>query len=107
MLLGIFWIGMDMELSDLIFVLLYYSEGKIVGRTRIQKMIDLMRLDTKIPVKILYEPYRFGDFSDQLVKVLGILADNQFIEIPNEQYEQFQSSWKTAIICGINISSVI
>ncbi|MHA1757719.1 MAG: hypothetical protein ACTSVV_13170 [Promethearchaeota archaeon] len=67
------------ELSDLILIILYILNGKIYGKTKLQKMIDIFRLDSDLDVKVSYEPYRFGDFSDDIENVIGILEDNGFI----------------------------
>ena len=67
------------ELSDLILIILYILKGKISGKTKLQKMIDIFRLDSDLDVKVSYEPYRFGDFSDDIENVIGVLEDYEFI----------------------------
>jgi len=83
------------ELSDLILLILYKAGGKLSGKIRLQKLIDLFRLDSKIDVDVKFEPYRFGDFSDDIVNIAGILCDNNFIDITNEEIENFDISTQT------------
>lgn len=69
-----------LNLGDLIFILFYKYGGEIRGTTTLQKLIDIIRLDTDIEVDVDYSPYEFGDFSPQTNDILQVFIDNSWIK---------------------------
>jgi DNA-binding PadR family transcriptional regulator len=67
------------NLGDLIFILFYKYGGEIRGNTTLQKLVDIIRLDSNIEVDIDYSAYEFGDFSPQLNDILQVFIDNSWI----------------------------
>lgn len=78
------------KLSDLIFILFYKKNGKIVGSTKIQKLIDIIRLDSEFEVDAKYDPYNFGDFSIEIVDLVNVYIDNDWLVKKNEVYQNKQ-----------------
>ena len=58
------------NLGDLIFILLYKYGGEIRGSTTIQKLIDIVRLDSELEVDVSYSPYDYGDFAPEINDVI-------------------------------------
>jgi uncharacterized protein YwgA len=67
------------NLGDLIFILFYKYGGKIKGSTKLQKLIDIIRLDTDLKVNIEYSPYKYGNFSQQVNDTVQVFLDNQWL----------------------------
>lgn len=68
------------NLGDLIFILFYKYGGKIKGSTRLQKLIDIIRLDSDLEVDINYSPYNYGDFSQEVNDTIQVYMDNSWLE---------------------------
>ena len=67
------------NIGDLIFILLYKYGGKIEGSTRLQKLIDIIRLDSDLEVDVDYSPYEYGDFSQEVYDTIQVFSDNEWI----------------------------
>jgi len=67
------------NLGDLIFILFYKFGGSIRGSTTLQKLIDIIRFDSDFEVDVKYDPYNFGDFSQEIVDVIHVFVDNNWI----------------------------
>jgi len=67
------------NLGDLIFVLLYKYGGEIRGSTTIQKLIDIVRLDSELEVDLSYSPYDYGDFAPEINDVIQVYQDNSWL----------------------------
>lgn len=68
------------NLGDLIFILLYKYGGKIRGSTTLQKLIDIIRLDSELEVDVEYSPYKYGDFSQQVNDTIQVFLDNSWVQ---------------------------
>ncbi|HME50697.1 MAG TPA: hypothetical protein VKM55_00635 [Candidatus Lokiarchaeia archaeon] len=75
------------NLGDLIFILFYKFNGMIRGSTTLQKLIDIIRLDSEFDVDGKYDPYNFGDFSQDVVDVLNVYVDNDWVLKTEEQLD--------------------
>ncbi len=93
------------NLGDLIFILFYKFNGEIRGSTTLQKLIDIIRLDSELEVDVDYSPYEFGDFSLQPNDVVQVFVDNSWIakekvELGGEKflniYRLTENGWKIA-----------
>ncbi len=102
------------NLGDLLFILFYKYGGEIRGITTLQKLIDIVRLDSDLEVDVDYSPYEFGDFSPQTNDVIQVfidnswinkdklkLEDNKFIEV----YKLTEKGWKIAETIYLNLLS--
>lgn len=67
------------NLGDLIFILFYKFKGEIRGSTTLQKLVDIIRLDSELEVDVNYSPYDYGDFSQQTNDVVQVFIDNSWI----------------------------
>lgn len=67
------------NLGDLIFILFYKFNGEIRGSTKLQKLVDIIRLDSELEVDVNYSPYDYGDFSQQTNDVVQVFIDNSWI----------------------------
>ena len=80
------------NLGDLIFILFYKFNGEIRGSTKLQKLVDIIRLDSELEVDVNYSPYDYGDFSQQTNDVVQVFIDNLWIskqELPLEENKKF------------------
>ncbi len=68
------------NLGDLIFILFYKFNGEIKGSTTLQKLIDIIRLDSELEVEVNYSPYDYGDFSPEPNDVVQVFIDNSWID---------------------------
>ena len=81
-----------MNLGDLIFILFYKFNGEIKGRTTLQKLVDIIRLDSELEIDVNYKPYDYGDFSQQINDVIQVYIDNSWVckdEIPYDENKRF------------------
>jgi len=93
------------NLGDLIFILFYKFNGEIRGSTSLQKLIDIIRLDSELEIDVNYSPYDFGDFSPQSNDVVQVFVDNSWIakekvelgdDIFLDVYRLTENGWKIA-----------
>jgi len=93
------------NLGDLIFILFYKFNGEIRGSTKLQKLIDIIILDSELEVDVDYSPYDYGDFSPQPNDVVQVFIDNSWInkdkiELGDEKfldvYKLTKNGWKIA-----------
>ena len=64
------------NLGDLIFILFYKYGGEVKGSTTLQKLIDIVRLDSGLEVDVNYSPYDNGDFSPEVNDIIQVYLDN-------------------------------
>ncbi len=67
------------NLGDLIFILLYKYGGEIKGSTTLQKLIDIIRLDSDLEVDANYSPYDYGDFTTEVDDIVQVYQDNNWL----------------------------
>jgi len=72
-------------------ILVIGSNGPIQGRTRLEKILFLVKKEVLDRLKrpeassfYLFSPYRFGPFSEDLYDDVEFLRDNGFIEVKGE-----------------------
>jgi len=72
------------ELTDLLLLLVTMRElGEVAGRTRLQKMIYLLRERFGVPFRLKFKPYFYGPYSDELSDIvenlvaLGLIEENR------------------------------
>ena len=64
----------DTDVALLIAVFGSHSDGKIEGRTRIQKEICLLKFQSKIPFRFNYKSYYYGPYSEDLSETINTLV---------------------------------
>lgn len=67
------------NLGDLIFILFYKYGGEIRGSTTLQKLIDIIRLDSDLEIDVNYSAYDYGDFSQDVNDVIQVYLDNSWL----------------------------
>jgi len=72
------------ELSDLLLLLVVLRElGQVVGRTRLQKIVYLLREMYQIPFRFRFKPYFYGPYSEDLsdaienLTALGVIEEGR------------------------------
>ncbi len=72
------------SLSDLFLLLIVLrSMGQIAGRTRLQKIIYLLRQRYQVPFSFRFKPYFYGPYSEELsdavenLVALGMIEENR------------------------------
>jgi len=75
------------NLADLIFILFYKYKGEIRGITTLQKLIDIIRLDSDLDIEIDYSPYNYGDFAPEVNDVIQVFLDNSWLIKDKKEYE--------------------
>jgi len=76
------------NLGDLIYILFYKYGGEIKGITTLQKLIDIIRLDSGIEVDVNYSPYDYGGFSQEVMDVIQVYLDNSWLIKEELQFEE-------------------
>jgi uncharacterized protein YwgA len=69
----------DNNLALLLLTLLY-SEGKIEGRKRFQKIVCILKYQHDIPFKYEFVPYFYGPYADELANSLNILVSSGLVD---------------------------
>ncbi|MEJ2251422.1 MAG: hypothetical protein P8Y70_04140 [Candidatus Lokiarchaeota archaeon] len=75
------------NLGDLIFILIYKYGGEIKGSTTLQKLIDIIRLDSELEIDVDFSPYEYGDFSQQLNDTIQVYLDNSWLIKEEVKYQ--------------------
>jgi len=65
---------LDTDVALLIAVFGSHTDGKIEGRTRIQKEICLLKFQSKIPFNFHYKSYFYGPYSEDLSETINTLV---------------------------------
>ena len=76
------------NLGDLIFILFYKYGGEIKGSTNLQKLVDIIRLDSDLEVDVNYSPYDYGDFSQEVYDVLQVYLDNSWLKKEEVEFQE-------------------
>ena len=70
-----------------ILLMVFLIAGKIVGKTKIQKLFYLLEREQKINIGVPFTVYLYGPFSRQLNKEVEILEHDGVLQcIPNSTY---------------------
>jgi len=70
-----------------ILLMVFLIAGKIVGKTKIQKLFYLLEREQKINIGVPFTVYLYGPFSRQLNKEVEILEHDGVLQcIPNSKY---------------------
>lgn len=70
-----------------ILLIVFLIAGKIIGKTKIQKLFYLLEREQKIPIGISFTIYLYGPFSRQLTKEIEALEQENVIQcILNSTY---------------------
>jgi DNA-binding MarR family transcriptional regulator len=75
------------NLGDLIFILFYKYGGEIKGSTTLQKLVDVIRLDSEFEVDVNYSPYDYGDFATQVNDIIQVYQDNNWVTKKEVQFQ--------------------
>jgi len=70
----------NLDLALLISVFGVTPEGKIEGRTRIQKIICLLQSKENLPFSFNYKPYYYGPYSDDLSEGINTLVGMKLLD---------------------------
>jgi len=70
----------NVDLALLIAVFGVNRNGKIAGRTRIQKIVCLLQYQAKIPFSFNFKPYYYGPYSDELSEAINTLVGMKLLE---------------------------
>jgi len=78
------------EINDLLLELLTLKAngGEIVGRTRLQKLIFLLKHKFDIPFNLAFIPYYYGPYSEQLALDLELLKATNMITEETESFSE-------------------
>ena len=80
------------EKNDLALLIAFFGvnrNGKIEGRTRIQKLVCLLQCKAKIPFSFNFKPYYYGPYSDELSEAINMLVGMKLLKeviIPTHYY---------------------
>ena len=70
--------------TSLILASLFYNNEPIRGRTRLQKMVYLLKEKYKIPFTLKFKPYYYGPYSEELSDNIALLIALKFTEETTE-----------------------
>ncbi len=76
------------NLGDLIFILFYKYRGEIKGTTRLQKLIDIIRLYSDLEVDVNYSPYDYGDFAPEVNDIIQVYLDNSWLIKSEKKFQE-------------------
>lgn len=76
------------NLGDLIFILFYKYGGEIKGSTTLQKLIDIIRLDSDLEVDVNYSPYDYGDFAPEVNDIIQVYLDNSWLIKDEKKFQK-------------------
>ena len=70
-------VGSHLNKGDTVFLLSIFNSlgsNKIEGRTRLQKMVYILKEKEKIPFSFKYKPYFYGPYSEELYETIQDLV---------------------------------
>lgn len=70
----------DIDLALLICMFGVHSDGKIEGRTRIQKMVCILKFKENLPFTFNFKPYYYGPYSDELSETINTLVGMKLLK---------------------------
>ena len=59
---------------ELLLLLFHLNNGSITGRKRIQKLVFLLKRQSKIPFSFDFKPYFYGPYSENLAQTIQFLT---------------------------------
>ena len=70
----------DIDLALLIALIGAHQSQKIEGRTRIQKLVCILKTRDKLPFTFDFKPYFYGPYSDELSEDINTLIGMKLLE---------------------------
>jgi uncharacterized protein YwgA len=68
---------------------IYFSDGQVKGRKRLQKTVCVLKHNYKVPFQFEFKPYFYGPYSESLTEAMSVL---EAVGLVKEQKEKLPSN---------------